>query len=27
MSLFFYLVLFIVTCGFGWWVRGSQQDR
>jgi len=27
MSLFFYLVLFIVTCGFGWWARGSQQDR
>jgi len=27
MNLFFYLVLFIVTCGFGWWARGSQQDR
>jgi len=26
MGLFFYLVMFVVACGFGWWAKGSQKS-
>jgi len=27
MGLAFYLVMFLVACGFGWWSKGTDRSR
>jgi len=27
MGIFFYVVLFFVTCFFGWWAKGSNKTN
>lgn len=27
MTLFFYMVLFVATCCFGWWARNMPQSQ
>jgi hypothetical protein len=27
MGLFFYFVMFVVTCFFGWWVKSTTRER
>ena len=27
MGLFFYFVMFVLTCGFGWWARGEKPNN
>lgn len=27
MGFVFYIVMFIVACGFGWWAKGAEKSR
>jgi hypothetical protein len=27
MGLFFYVVMFVAACGFGWWTRGGKSGN
>ena len=27
MGLFFYFIMFVLACGFGWWARGEKPNN